>query len=226
VSIDVVVEGASLENALLKIDGPAVALLRITALPTIPRIMVEAMDNEGRRLADWYWRTESIRSGGSATVDRDAWRRLESAITTSQRVRIARVDSAQIRVETDSQTYWVTTEKLAGSRGAPARPARRETISAPRTQSVARADHITTDQRSGGAMVVLAAVFAILVVAFFTAVIYVGGSQAGDDDSFCDSHACIDNFDNGEGSIVQCADGTWSRSGGLSGACSWHGGVG
>jgi hypothetical protein len=43
--------------------------------------------------------------------------------------------------------------------------------------------------------------------------------------SFCESHACIDNFGNGDGYTVQCADGTWSHSGGESGACSWHGGV-
>ena len=43
--------------------------------------------------------------------------------------------------------------------------------------------------------------------------------------SFCDTHACIPNFDNGTGSIVQCADGTWSHSGGRPGACSHHGGV-
>jgi hypothetical protein len=41
---------------------------------------------------------------------------------------------------------------------------------------------------------------------------------------FCSSHACIDNFDNGSGYIVQCNDGMWSHSGGLSGACSYHGG--
>jgi hypothetical protein len=40
--------------------------------------------------------------------------------------------------------------------------------------------------------------------------------------SFCDSHPCIANFDEGSGYIVQCADGTWSQSGGLSGACSYH----
>jgi hypothetical protein len=42
--------------------------------------------------------------------------------------------------------------------------------------------------------------------------------------SFCDTHTCISNFDNGNGYIVQCADGEWSQSGGLSGACSYHGG--
>jgi hypothetical protein len=41
---------------------------------------------------------------------------------------------------------------------------------------------------------------------------------------FCGTHACIDNFDNGTGYTVQCADGTWSHSGGRPGACSWHGG--
>jgi hypothetical protein len=41
---------------------------------------------------------------------------------------------------------------------------------------------------------------------------------------FCASHACIDNFDNGSGYIVQCNDGMWSHSGGLQGACSYHGG--
>jgi hypothetical protein len=43
-------------------------------------------------------------------------------------------------------------------------------------------------------------------------------------ESFCDTHSCIDNFDNGTGYVVQCADGTWSHSGGRPGACSWHGG--
>jgi hypothetical protein len=45
-----------------------------------------------------------------------------------------------------------------------------------------------------------------------------------DETGFCDTHACIDNFDNGNGYIVQCADGMWSHSGGIQGACSWHGG--
>ncbi len=41
---------------------------------------------------------------------------------------------------------------------------------------------------------------------------------------FCVTHTCIANFGNGHGSIVQCGDGEWSHSGGLSGACSNHGG--
>lgn len=46
------------------------------------------------------------------------------------------------------------------------------------------------------------------------------GSASG----FCAKHDCIDNFDEGNGSIVQCEDGMWSHSGGLQGACSGHGG--
>jgi hypothetical protein len=42
---------------------------------------------------------------------------------------------------------------------------------------------------------------------------------------FCATHDCIPNFPNGTGSIVQCADGTYSQSGGKPGACSHHGGV-
>ena len=36
----------------------------------------------------------------------------------------------------------------------------------------------------------------------------------------------IPNYDNGRGSRVQCADGTYSHSGGIQGACSHHGGIG
>jgi hypothetical protein len=43
-------------------------------------------------------------------------------------------------------------------------------------------------------------------------------------EAFCDTHSCIDNFDDGTGYVVQCADGKWSHSGGRPGACSWHGG--
>lgn len=46
-------------------------------------------------------------------------------------------------------------------------------------------------------------------------------ATAGD---FCSSHDCIPNFSNGRGYPVQCADGTWSDSGGIQGACSGHGG--
>jgi hypothetical protein len=43
---------------------------------------------------------------------------------------------------------------------------------------------------------------------------------------FCDTHDCIPNYPNGNGSTVQCMDGTYSHSGGIQGACSHHGGVG
>jgi hypothetical protein len=42
---------------------------------------------------------------------------------------------------------------------------------------------------------------------------------------FCATHECIDNFEEGRGYTVQCADGTWSQSGGIQGACSHHGGL-
>lgn len=51
-----------------------------------------------------------------------------------------------------------------------------------------------------------------------------GSTSHATDSEFCSTHACIANFPNGNGSIVQCSDGEWSHSGGLSGACSDHGG--
>jgi hypothetical protein len=48
------------------------------------------------------------------------------------------------------------------------------------------------------------------------------GTGSGSD--FCSTHDCIGDWQNPSGYIVQCADGTWSHSGGESGACSWHGG--
>ncbi len=47
-----------------------------------------------------------------------------------------------------------------------------------------------------------------------------GSSEA----DFCATHDCIPSFSEGTGSIVQCADGQWSHSGGRPGACSHHGG--
>jgi hypothetical protein len=41
---------------------------------------------------------------------------------------------------------------------------------------------------------------------------------------FCTTHQCIASFDEGHGTIVQCADGEWSHSGGRPGVCSRHGG--
>jgi hypothetical protein len=51
-----------------------------------------------------------------------------------------------------------------------------------------------------------------------------GSSSHATDVEFCSTHECIPNFPNGSGDIVQCVDGEWSHSGGLSGACSDHGG--
>jgi len=50
------------------------------------------------------------------------------------------------------------------------------------------------------------------------------GSSGHHTNGFCDTHRCIENFDAGHGSIIQCRDGMWSHSGGLRGACSYHGG--
>jgi hypothetical protein len=41
---------------------------------------------------------------------------------------------------------------------------------------------------------------------------------------FCTTHNCIPSFAEGHGTIVQCADGEWSHSGGRPGVCSRHGG--
>jgi hypothetical protein len=53
-----------------------------------------------------------------------------------------------------------------------------------------------------------------------------GSYSHATDTQFCSTHQCIENFPNGSGYIVQCVDGEWSHSGGLSGACSDHGGEG
>ena len=49
-------------------------------------------------------------------------------------------------------------------------------------------------------------------------------SSSGDNASFCTTHRCIPSFSDGTGTIVQCADGEWSHSGGRPGVCSRHGG--
>ncbi|WP_052890419.1 hypothetical protein [Thermogemmatispora carboxidivorans] len=43
--------------------------------------------------------------------------------------------------------------------------------------------------------------------------------------SFCAYFSCIGNFWNGRGYVVECNDGMYSKSGGIRGACSYHGGV-
>jgi hypothetical protein len=51
-----------------------------------------------------------------------------------------------------------------------------------------------------------------------------GSTSHATDSEFCSTHNCIENFPDGNGYVVQCVDGEWSHSGGLSGACSGHGG--
>ena len=50
-------------------------------------------------------------------------------------------------------------------------------------------------------------------------------SHAGDE-AFCNGHTCIGDFEGEDGYVVRCADGTYSHAGGVSGACSHHGGEG
>jgi hypothetical protein len=42
--------------------------------------------------------------------------------------------------------------------------------------------------------------------------------------AFCSYFACIANFWNGRGYVMQCQDDEYSKSGGISGSCSHHGG--
>jgi hypothetical protein len=42
--------------------------------------------------------------------------------------------------------------------------------------------------------------------------------------NFCDYFDCISNFWNGRGYVMQCKDGRFAKSGGISGSCSRHGG--
>jgi hypothetical protein len=52
----------------------------------------------------------------------------------------------------------------------------------------------------------------------------VGSYGHGGDTAFCQKHTCIGEFESEDGYVAQCADGTYSHSGGKSGACSAHGG--
>jgi hypothetical protein len=51
-----------------------------------------------------------------------------------------------------------------------------------------------------------------------------GSDCHAEDEKFCSENSCIPNFPNGNGAVVECVDGEYSHSGGLSGACSDHGG--
>ncbi len=52
----------------------------------------------------------------------------------------------------------------------------------------------------------------------------VGSASHATDQQFCEEHHCIGNFTTEGGTVVECSDGSYSHSGGLSGACSDHGG--
>jgi hypothetical protein len=52
----------------------------------------------------------------------------------------------------------------------------------------------------------------------------VGSSSHAGDTKFCEEHHCIGDFTTEDGTIVECSDGTFSHAGGISGACSYHGG--
>lgn len=52
----------------------------------------------------------------------------------------------------------------------------------------------------------------------------VGSPSHAGDQKFCEEHECIGDFTSEEGTVVECSDGTYSHAGGLSGACSDHGG--
>jgi hypothetical protein len=50
----------------------------------------------------------------------------------------------------------------------------------------------------------------------------VGGFVASPPSDICSYFNCIGNFWNGRGYMVECNDGTYSMSGGIKGACSYH----
>jgi hypothetical protein len=50
----------------------------------------------------------------------------------------------------------------------------------------------------------------------------VGGFVTSPPGDICSYFDCINNFGNGHGYMVECNDGTYSMSGGISGACSYH----
>lgn len=52
----------------------------------------------------------------------------------------------------------------------------------------------------------------------------VGSPSHAGDAKFCSEHECIGSFTTEEGTVVECSDGTYSHAGGISGACSHHGG--
>jgi hypothetical protein len=54
---------------------------------------------------------------------------------------------------------------------------------------------------------------------------FCGGSTiSSPPEDFCSYFECIDNFWNGRGYVIQCKDNMFSKSGGISGSCSYHSG--
>jgi hypothetical protein len=54
---------------------------------------------------------------------------------------------------------------------------------------------------------------------------FCGGSNITNPPSdICNYLSCISNFWNGRGYVEQCQDGMFSKSGGIQGSCSYHGG--
>lgn len=52
----------------------------------------------------------------------------------------------------------------------------------------------------------------------------VGSYSHEGDQEFCEQNECIGDFEGEGGYVVECEDGTYSHAGGISGACSDHGG--
>jgi hypothetical protein len=53
----------------------------------------------------------------------------------------------------------------------------------------------------------------------------VGSASHAGDAQFCSEHHCEGDFTGEDGTVVECGDGDYSHAGGISGACSFHGGV-
>lgn len=92
--------------------------------------------------------------------------------------------------------------------------------SAPRIRTVT----VTTPAPASTSSTPAAAPGAPVSSAPSSAIETVGSSDHSTDTQFCSVNQCIGDFTGEGGTIVQCADGTYSHAGGISGACSHHGG--
>jgi hypothetical protein len=96
---------------------------------------------------------------------------------------------------------------------------------------IAESLRLELDSSNGGRVPILTRRAAMnkyfVLIAIVSALALTGcgaSSNSSGGSAFCSTHDCIGNFDNGNGYVVECADGTWSHSGGIQGACSDHGG--